>query len=95
MGKKNIKKSLKRDEPMDQYTTLGIADPARVFGGGKKEEVLFRALSMAIRDKLPYLVIGFGSNLLVSDDEFIKSVFKRNKYVLLEAWFEFKKEDSY
>ena len=50
------------------YTTFKIGGPARFFCSIKNEEDLVQAVKFAKEKELPVLVIGGGSNLLVSDD---------------------------
>lgn len=54
--------------PMDQVTTLQIGGPAKKFVTVKTPEQLLEAIRYAKGQKLPYLVIGGGSNLLVADE---------------------------
>jgi len=70
MGKGNSEKSMKKNEPMSRYTTIRIGGPAKFFIEVEREEKLISIISKARKDKLPYLVIGSGSNLLVHDKGF-------------------------
>lgn len=54
--------------PMSQITTLQIGGPARLFVTVKTEDELKEAIAYTKANFLPYLVIGGGSNLLVSDN---------------------------
>ncbi len=67
---KGFKGLIKRDEPLAPYTTLGIGGPCDIFAVPEDMEDL-RALLKDIRDlKIPFFVIGGGSNLLISDKGF-------------------------
>lgn len=62
--------------PLKDITTLNIGGPARQFVVTSNQAELIQALQYAIRMRLPYLVIGGGSNLLVSDDGVDKLIIK-------------------
>ena len=55
------------DEPMSRHTTLRVGGPARWFWAAHDVERLALALSICWRLDVPYLFIGHGSNLLMSD----------------------------
>ncbi|MBI2330470.1 UDP-N-acetylmuramate dehydrogenase [Candidatus Daviesbacteria bacterium] len=57
-------------------TTLQIGGPAKKFLAVSSEEELVQAIEYAKKEKLPYLVIGSGSNLLVADEGFDGLVIK-------------------
>ena len=59
--------ALKRDEPMARHTTLKVGGPARWFWGASDVETLAQVLGVCVRQAIPYLFIGHGSNLLMSD----------------------------
>lgn len=54
--------------PMSQITTLQIGGPAKKFVIVKTEVELIQTIEYAKSCQMPYLVIGGGSNLLVSDE---------------------------
>lgn len=56
--------------PLSQYTTLQTGGPAKFFIAVDNEEDLIRAIKAALENNIPYLVIGQGSNLLISDKGF-------------------------
>jgi UDP-N-acetylmuramate dehydrogenase len=58
---------IKLDEPLKPYTTFKIGGPARFFVCAAKAEQFRETLALAARHTLPLLVLGGGSNLLVSD----------------------------
>jgi UDP-N-acetylmuramate dehydrogenase len=53
-----------------EYTTFKIGGRARFFCAVKSEEDLVEAVKFAKKKKLPILVLGGGSNVLISDDGF-------------------------
>ena len=59
--------SLRRDEPMARHTTLKVGGPARWFWAASDVETLAQVLGICARQGIPYLFVGHGSNLLMSD----------------------------
>ena len=59
--------ALKHSEPMARHTTLKVGGPARWFWAASDVEALARVLDVCARHEIPYLFIGHGSNLLMSD----------------------------
>ena len=59
--------ALKQGEPMARHTTLKVGGPARWFWPASDVETLARVLQACTEASLPYLFIGHGSNLLMSD----------------------------
>lgn len=59
--------ALKRDEPMARHTTLKVGGAARWFWAASHVETLAQVLGLCVRHDIPYLFIGHGSNLLMSD----------------------------
>lgn len=57
-----------REEPMDRHTTFRIGGPARRFVRPAGVSQCGALLSLAEEEDWPFLVIGNGSNLLVSDN---------------------------
>ena len=55
------------DEPMRQHTTFRIGGPADVFAMPENYEQIREVLRLCKEEKLPFFVLGNGSNLLVSD----------------------------
>lgn len=55
------------EEPMKQHTTFRIGGPAEVFIMPENLEEVSRILEICRAEKLPYFILGNGSNLLVSD----------------------------
>lgn len=66
------------NEPFSKHTTLGIGGPIKVFFEALTEDELIEAVRIAKKANLPYLVIGDGSNLLVSDIGFDGLVIKNS-----------------
>ncbi len=58
---------LKRGEPMARHTTLKVGGPARWFWAAAEVETLAQVLRFCAESRIPYLLIGHGSNLLMSD----------------------------
>ncbi|MDQ7028323.1 MAG: UDP-N-acetylmuramate dehydrogenase [Ardenticatenia bacterium] len=56
------------DEPLAPYTSFRIGGPAQWFLKAESVEELREAVRVAQRAHIPYLVLGRGSNVLVSDD---------------------------
>ena len=67
---------LKLNEPLGKHTYFKIGGPADLFFEAKTIEDLTSAVQSAILYKVPYLVIGGGSNILVTDDGFRGLVIK-------------------
>lgn len=61
---------------LSQYTTFRIGGPARYFFVAKNTEDLIEAVKFARGKKLPFFILGSGSNLLVSDQGFNGLVIK-------------------
>lgn len=72
--KNNIK--IKTEVPLARYTTLNIGGPAKYFVFVENEEQLLKVLKLAKIASLDVLVIGAGSNILVSDNGFDGVVIK-------------------
>ena len=58
---------IKINEPMKKHTSFRVGGPAKVFLVVHSEEILAQILLAVNERKLPYFVLGNGSNLLVSD----------------------------
>lgn len=68
--------TLKENIPLAQYTTFKIGGPARFFCAVKTEKGLVEAVNIAHRRRLRILVLGGGSNVLISDAGFPGVVIK-------------------
>ena len=67
---------LRENVPLAQYTTFKIGGPARFFCTVSSEAGLIEAVSLAKREKQRILILGGGSNILVSDCGFPGVVIK-------------------
>ena len=68
-----------------ELTTLNIGGPIKEFYKAETEQELINYIEVALEKKIPYLVIGGGSNLLVSDEGFDGSVIQnaiKDKHLL-------------
>ena len=66
--KLNIEQSqIKYDEPMKKHTTFKVGGNADIFITIKKEEELKEVCNFAKETKTPIIIIGNGSNILVTD----------------------------
>ncbi|MDP3994979.1 MAG: UDP-N-acetylmuramoyl-L-alanine--D-glutamate ligase, partial [bacterium] len=63
---------------LKDITTSGIGGPAKLFKEVKQEKELIEIIKKAKKDNLEYLIIGFGSNLLISDSGFDGLVIKNS-----------------
>ncbi len=63
VGKQNVQ----IEEPMSKHTTFRIGGPAQYFVTPQSTEELGQVVLLCNAEKMPYFVIGHGSNLLVSD----------------------------
>lgn len=59
---------IKMNEPMSGHTTFAIGGPASLFIQPKNVQELIAALAAVRENDIPYLVLGNGSNVLVSDN---------------------------
>ena len=56
-----------QNEPMSRHTTFRIGGVADYFVTPTKEEEIWQIISLAKQQKMPYYIVGNGSNLLVGD----------------------------
>ena len=76
---KNLKKELpeiRKNILLKKHTTFKIGGPAKYFFLAKSKEDLVKAIKTAKKLKLPFFVLGGGSNLLVADEGFKGIVIK-------------------
>lgn len=66
----DLLEGVRENIPLAPYTTFKIGGPARYFYAAKTAEEIRQAARVAKELKLPYYVIGRGSNILVSDAGF-------------------------
>jgi len=71
-----IKGVVKRDEPLSIHTSIRTGGKADLFVAPIDMNELLRVMRTVKDDLLPYLVIGEGTNLLISDDGFRGLVIK-------------------
>lgn len=74
----NSSNNFSKDVLLAPLTTLGIGGPARFFVEVNNLDDLKAAVTTAQKDKIPYLVIGSGSNLLINDKGFHGLVIKNS-----------------
>jgi len=67
MGIQKLLPGLKKNVSLKNYTTFKIGGPAKYFFEAKKKEDLIGAVITAKKFKLPFFILGGGSNILVSD----------------------------
>lgn len=67
---------LEENKPLAPFTTFGIGGPARWFVVARNEEEIAEAALWARDSRVPFFVLGGGSNLLVSDAGFDGLVLK-------------------
>jgi UDP-N-acetylmuramate dehydrogenase len=67
---------VKTNIPLKKYTTFKIGGPAKYFFVAKNKEDLIKAVILAKKLKLPFFILGGGSNILVSDKGFNGLVIK-------------------
>lgn len=59
---------IKQNEPLSKHTTFAIGGPAKYFAIAKTKEDVLEAIDFAKNKKLPFFLLGGGSNLLASDN---------------------------
>lgn len=62
-----ISGSVKLDEPMSAHTTLGVGGPADVYAEVSTEDELSAVMAYVSSHEVPWMILGGGANLLVSD----------------------------
>ncbi len=70
------KEQIITDEPLSKHTTFRIGGPCDYFVNIKKEDELIGVIRLCRDEKVPYFLIGNGSNLLVADEGFRGVVLK-------------------
>jgi UDP-N-acetylmuramate dehydrogenase len=73
-----IKAPLSENVPLSAMSSFGIGGPADLFFEARTGAGLERAVSLAVREKYPFYVIGGGSNILF-DDEGYRGLIIRNR----------------
>jgi len=67
---------MKKDQLLAPYTTFKIGGPADWFCEAKNEKGILEAVKFAQEKKLPFFILGNGSNVLIPDDGFRGMVVK-------------------
>ena len=62
--------TVRENAPLSQYTRFGIGGPALILCDANCERALVSALAVVQEAELPWMVIGGGTNLVVSDSGF-------------------------
>ena len=55
------------DEPLAPYTSWKVGGPADAFATAEREDEVAQVMALCFKRKLPWFVIGSGSNVLVGD----------------------------
>lgn len=76
--KKFGKDRMRKDEPMALHTTFKIGGPAKYYIDVQSKEELIKAINLAKKLKTPFLILGGGSNIIVSDKGFDGLIIKNN-----------------
>jgi len=76
MGIQKLLPGIKKNILLKNYTTFKIGGPAKYFFVAKTKEEVIEAIKLAKKLKLPFFILGGGSNLLVSDKGFDGLVIK-------------------
>ncbi len=74
--KKELGKEVLGDEKLAKYTSFKIGGPADLFFRACNINDLIKAVKLAVKYKVPYVALGEGSNILVSDSGFCGLVIK-------------------
>ena len=82
---KKLLPEIKKNVLLKNYTTFKIGGRAKYFYIAKNTEDLIKAILVAKKFKLPFFILGGGSNLLVSDEGFrglvIKILFSKSYFL--------------
>ncbi|MBN3039285.1 MAG: UDP-N-acetylmuramate dehydrogenase [Candidatus Omnitrophica bacterium] len=84
---KRLKKRLRFREPLARHTTLNVGGPAAVWIEPHDVEELGLTLSHCVKNRLPYMIIGKGSNLLVGDQGFKGAMLSLNAGIFAKMEF--------
>lgn len=74
--KEILKDNLSEDEQLSLHSTLGLGGKAKYFYRAKNISNLILAITTCQKFKIPYLVIGVGSNVVISDEGFTGCIIK-------------------
>lgn len=64
------KEKFKSDEPIAGHTALGVGGPAKLFFVAVTQREIVRVVTEARKIKLPFLIFGTGSKMMISDHGF-------------------------
>ncbi len=67
---KDLQLKIQKNFPLSRLTTFRIGGPAKYFVEVKTPEALVAALVFSKKEKVPFMILGGGSNMLVSDSGF-------------------------
>lgn len=67
------------DEVLSRYTTYKIGGPAAALLSPRSTEDVVKALEICVQSGLPWMVLGLGSNVLISDDGYAGLVIRIGK----------------
>jgi UDP-N-acetylmuramate dehydrogenase len=62
-----VRGTVKENDPMAAHTSFGIGGPAEIWAAPESRENLCALVDMCETEKIPYMIIGRGTNLLVRD----------------------------
>lgn len=82
------KKQILRDEPMKSHTTFRVGGPADYFVIPEGETQLRDIVLLCRKERMPYYVLGNGSNLLVGDKGFrgvVIQIFKDMNQIMVDG----------
>lgn len=92
LGKKLLsilkEEQVKKDEPMKSHTTFRVGGPADYFVTPQTAEEVAKVIEVCTQEKVPYYIVGNGSNLLVSDKGYegvIIQIYKQMNQVKVEG----------
>lgn len=92
LGKKLLsilkEEQVKKDEPMKSHTTFRVGGPADYFVTPQTTEEVAKVIETCTQEKVPYYIVGNGSNLLVSDKGYegvIIQIYKQMNQVKVEG----------
>jgi len=71
----------KRNQLLSNYTTFHIGGPADWFYQAGTEKDLIKAITFCQKEKIPFFILGSGSNVLFSDKGFRGMVIKIKKEI--------------
>jgi UDP-N-acetylmuramate dehydrogenase len=91
---KKLGLAVKTNEPLGKYTTFKIGGPADFFVEVEEEEKLLKLIKLLKELKLPYFILGGGSNLLVADEGFRGMIIKIQNSKFKIQKFDYVKDSS-